>query len=152
MIPDTPTISYIGTTNYPTDGLAFESAAFADPQGAGTFASMEWRIAEITDSASPGYDPLAKHKLEWNACWESGELSNFVSQVNVPSAAVKSGNTYRARVRHKGRYRALEPLVLSRFSLRPRCPISRPITNDLVVSELMYNPQRCEPRGTRGGV
>ncbi|MBN2164371.1 MAG: lamin tail domain-containing protein [Pontiellaceae bacterium] len=140
LIPDTPAISYIGMTNYPTDGLAFESSVFTDPQGADTFAAMEWRIAEITDSAAPGYDPLAKYKLEWNACWESGELSNFVSQINIPSAAVKSGNTYRARVRHKddtGRWSHWSAPVQFTTTL----PDISAYTNDLVVSELMYNPK-----------
>ena len=51
-VPDKPTITYTGAANYPTDQLSFQTTAFADPQGAGTFAAMEWRIAEI--SPPPG--------------------------------------------------------------------------------------------------
>ncbi len=47
-IPETPTISYSGAAGFPQGGLAFTSSAFADPQGAGSFGAMEWRIAEIT--------------------------------------------------------------------------------------------------------
>ena len=48
LIPDTPTITYLGTAGFPSDGLAFASSPFADPQGDSTFAKMEWRVAEVT--------------------------------------------------------------------------------------------------------
>ncbi|MGI9244453.1 MAG: CotH kinase family protein, partial [Verrucomicrobiales bacterium] len=50
-IPAKPTISYTGEPGHPINGLAFEASDFSDPQGSGTFAAMEWRIAEI---APPG--------------------------------------------------------------------------------------------------
>jgi hypothetical protein len=50
-IPDTPVITYIGTDpNYPENDLHFQTSAFGDPQGAGTFAAMKWRIAEVEPS------------------------------------------------------------------------------------------------------
>ncbi len=45
-IPHRPTINYIGTAGYPVNDLRFETSAFSDPQGSGTFAAMKWRIAE----------------------------------------------------------------------------------------------------------
>ncbi|MBN2844082.1 MAG: lamin tail domain-containing protein, partial [Sedimentisphaerales bacterium] len=45
-IPATPAISYIGTEGYPENDLRFSVSAFSDPQGAGTFGAMKWRIAE----------------------------------------------------------------------------------------------------------
>ena len=48
LIPDTPTLTYSGTAGFPSDGLSFDSSPFADPQGDGSFAAMEWRIAEVT--------------------------------------------------------------------------------------------------------
>ncbi|MFT5105001.1 MAG: hypothetical protein ACI9UA_000619 [Pseudoalteromonas tetraodonis] len=48
LIPETPTITYSGSPGFPSDGLRFDSSAFADPQGDGSFAAMEWRVAEIT--------------------------------------------------------------------------------------------------------
>ncbi len=47
-IPEQPLISYTGEAGFPIDGLSFEASGFSDPQGPGTFAAMEWRIAEIT--------------------------------------------------------------------------------------------------------
>ncbi len=46
-IPNKPTVSYIGSAGYPTNDLRFQTSAFSDPQGAGTFAAMKWRIAEV---------------------------------------------------------------------------------------------------------
>jgi len=44
----TPTITYSGAAGYPQDDLSFTSSAFSDPQGAGSFNAMEWRVAEVT--------------------------------------------------------------------------------------------------------
>ena len=45
-IPYTPTISYIGTEGYPINDLRFQTSAFSDPQGSGTFAACQWQMAE----------------------------------------------------------------------------------------------------------
>lgn len=45
-IPDKPTITYTGDANFPVNGLSFQASAYSDPQGAGTFSAIEWRIAE----------------------------------------------------------------------------------------------------------
>lgn len=47
-LPAKPTISYSGDFGFPQDGLAFTSSNFSDPQGAGTFQAMEWRLAEVS--------------------------------------------------------------------------------------------------------
>jgi spore coat protein CotH len=52
-IPATPTIRYVGPAGYPANDLRFETSAFSDPQGAGTFAAMRWRIAEYALNYSP---------------------------------------------------------------------------------------------------
>lgn len=46
-IPNKPTVSYIGSEGYPVNDLQFQTGSFTDPQGAGTFAAMKWRIAEV---------------------------------------------------------------------------------------------------------
>jgi len=46
-IPRTPTVTAAGPPDYPVNGLTFETSAFSDPQGSGTFAAMRWRIAEV---------------------------------------------------------------------------------------------------------
>jgi hypothetical protein len=52
-IPYTPTITYIGSPNYPTNDLQFETSSFSDPNGSGTFAALKWRIAEVTPYIPP---------------------------------------------------------------------------------------------------
>ncbi len=58
-VPARPTVTYAGTANYAVNNLIFQTAAFSDPQGAGTFAAMKWRIAEVEpDSTVPDPDPV----------------------------------------------------------------------------------------------
>ncbi|MGK0185343.1 MAG: hypothetical protein ACI9R3_001119 [Verrucomicrobiales bacterium] len=131
-IPGTPTITYSGVASFPQDGLAFSNAAFTDPEGAETFGAMEWRVAEIADEAGTV-------EMEFRAEWESGELTEFVDQVNVPAAAVKVGRTYRARVRHCD---ATERW--SHWSAPVEFVVSAPMIaghlEGLVLSEIMYHP------------
>ncbi len=58
-IPAKPTITYRGEPGFPVDGLAFESSAFADPQGNHTFGAMEWRLAEITPAGGRRVNQMA---------------------------------------------------------------------------------------------
>ena len=138
-IPATPTISYTGSANYPTNGISFQCSSFSDPQGAGSFAAMEWRIAQIHDPAAPNHDPEARFKMEVEADWESGELATFAASIEIPTTAVRSGLTYRARVRHQdstGRW--------SHWSAPHEFTTTLPDLSEylagLVVSEVMYHP------------
>lgn len=99
QVPKTPTISYTGTAGHPLDNLAFHTSAFSGTGG--TFAAMQWRIAEVTDPNAPGYDPKAPKHFEINASWVSPELATFNSDVVVPPGAVEVGHTYRMRVKMK---------------------------------------------------
>jgi hypothetical protein len=139
LIPSTPTITYTGDAEYPTDGLAFQSSGFADPQGSNTFGSMEWRVAEITPGGATGLSSLSEFKLEWEADWESGELATFDNQIAIPTAAVRSGRTYRARVRHEdnsGRWSHWS----APFEFTTTLPDLSDYLAGLVVSEVMYHP------------
>jgi len=98
LIPFTPTISYIGAGDYAADSLVFQTTPFSDPQGAGSFAAMQWRIAPVTD-ASAGLDPNVAFQDEWTASWDSGPLTTFASAVLAPVSAVQPGDAHRARVR-----------------------------------------------------
>jgi len=46
-IPNTPVIASTAPAGFPANALTFTAAPFSDPQGAGTFAAMKWRIAEV---------------------------------------------------------------------------------------------------------
>ncbi|MBE0534326.1 MAG: lamin tail domain-containing protein [Phycisphaerae bacterium] len=52
-IPNTPTIAYTGSMGWPINDLHFGVGAFSDPQGAGTFGAMAWRVAEV--------EPFSEH-------------------------------------------------------------------------------------------
>jgi hypothetical protein len=134
LIPTKPTITYVGAAGMPGDGLAFQSTAFADPQGAGTFGKIQWRIAEVTPVAA-GLDPTRKFVDEWSAEWDSGPLSS-PGTIVPPASAVMAGHTYRARVRYQdntGRWSHWSsPLE---FVAGPNSALPT-----LAISELHYNP------------
>lgn len=71
-VPNKPAIAYIGEPDYPINGLRFRTSAFSDPQGAGTFGAMKWRIAEVspnarttTSASSEGEGVLVPEKSQW---------------------------------------------------------------------------------------
>ena len=67
-------ITYSGTAGFPVNGLTFTSSAFSDPQGAGTFSAMQWRIAEVSASNVVVTNP-SQLRLEWDAAWDAPELN-----------------------------------------------------------------------------
>ncbi|NQU21406.1 MAG: lamin tail domain-containing protein, partial [Candidatus Nealsonbacteria bacterium] len=142
-IPNTPTITSTAPASFPVDALSFQCSSFSDPQGNGTFAAMEWRIGEITDPDAPAYDPAAPHKFEYTTQWESGEIATFDNAIHVPGGALEVGHTYRTRVRMKdttGRWSHWsDPVELTTTS--PQTPV----TGDLRITELMYNPADPTP-------
>jgi hypothetical protein len=137
-IPNRPTATYAGTNGYPVDGLVFQSSAFADPQGAGTFAAMQWRIAEVLPPGTIVSNRL-QLKLEWDAAWTSPEITSFNEFITIPDFAVQADRLYRVRVRHKdntGRWSQWSLPV--EFRPSPRDVIAE-IRGNLVFNEIMYN-------------
>ena len=138
QIPRTPTISYVGAAGFPSNELALRTSSFSDPQGAGTFAAVQWRLAEITDPDAPAFNADDPVLLEWNASWDSGELTTFSNQIEVPAVAAQAGHTYRARVRmmdSSGRWSHWSaPLELTAGE-----PSGLPI-DALQITEIHYNP------------
>ena len=53
-VPVKPVLTYVGGNTFAVTELVLQSSAFADPQGAGTFAAMQWRVAEIDDQQREG--------------------------------------------------------------------------------------------------
>ena len=138
-IPNRPTITYVGTNGYPVDGLVFQSSAFADPQGAGTFAAMQWRVAEIIAPGTVVSNP-SQLRLEWDAAWVSDELTTFNPFITIPAHVVQPDLVYRVRVKHKdntGRWSRWSLPV--EFRPGPR-DLTSVLRTNLVFNELMYNP------------
>lgn len=134
-IPNKPTITYSGAAGFPIDDLKFSTSAFSDPNG-NPFAAMEWRIGEISNPNTPGFDPNSPWKYEVDAVWESGELTTYAANVTIPVSELAAGHTYRARVRMKdstGRWSHWsDPLEFL------AAPAESPVT--LAISEFNYHP------------
>ena len=136
QIPNTPAISFAGSAGYPVNDLRFQTTAFSDPQGSGTFSAVQWRIAEVNPTAV--FTPGVKRLLEINASYDSGAVA-FTSQFRFPAASAVAGRTYRARVRHAdntGRW--------SRWSAPAEFTAAAADVSvylqSLVVSKVMYRP------------
>jgi hypothetical protein len=138
-IPNQPTITYAGPAGFPKSELAFLSSAFSDPQGANTFAGMQWRIAEVHNPSVANYDPNDPYIYEIEGTWESDVLTEFNASIDIPTDAVEVGDTYRARVRvqdadgHWSHWS--EPVEF----LTTTAPTSD-VVQFLRVSEVNYNP------------
>jgi len=138
-IPSRPTVTAIGSANFPLNVLAFRASEFSSPGGV-AFAAMKWRVGEITDTNGPTFNPRAPQHYEIDAAWEIDELGSFVSDVTIPPSAVKVGHLYRARVRMKdntGRWSRWSAPVEFRVG---ESDYAAAVQKFLRLSELMYNP------------
>ena len=139
-VPARPAITYVGSEGYPANDLRFESSAFAPDATAGTtFAAMEWRLGEVSAPGIPFYDPGEDRVYEVEPLWSSGEITLFAATVQVPASAVRTGHTYRARVRHKdgnGRWSRWSQAVQF-VSGEANVAVFR---DNLMISEINYHP------------
>ncbi len=140
--PATPAITFTGTTGYPVNDLRFTTTAFSDPQGAGTYAGIQWRMAEVNTSAV--FSPAEPRLLEINASHDSGEIAAFAAQYKFPATACAPGHRYRARVRMKddtGRWSFWsDPVEFTAGTIDPAA-----FAQALVVSEIMYHATAPSP-------
>ncbi len=135
--PAQPTLSYIGATGFPVNRLSVRASAFA---GAAAFSSVKFRVAEVTRPDHPAYRPDLPLPYEITAAWESGDLTNAVSEVVLPQEALRVGRLYRARVRYTdsvGRASNWSPPV--EFTAGEPDNGTALVTS-LRLTELMYNP------------
>ena len=144
--PLRPSATYLGLGSHPLDGLRFSASAYA---GTNAFAAAQWRVGEISAPGIPLYNATKPRTYEVTDVWRSSEIiSNGV--ITLPSAALQIGHTYRARVRHKdvtGRW--------SRWSDATSFVTAPGLTainsNNLVISEFMYNPPALSAAETNAG-
>ena len=143
-IPDQPTITFAGAAGYPTSDLTFVSSAFSDPQGAGTFGAMEWRVGEIHDPSTPGWLAGDRYVYEIESFYQTTRLTPFVESFTFPSDEVRVGHTYRARVRHidsSGRASHWSDPV----EFTATAPNVTPWQENLMITEIMYHPTPATP-------
>jgi hypothetical protein len=142
-IPRRPNVTATSGPDFPINALTFETSPFSDLQGSRTFAAMKWRIALTAEPAEPGSIPPGYRtrlgKYEIDAVWESQEITDFNSNIQIPASAVKVGRTYRVRSRMKdntGRWSHWSDPV--QFIAGE--PLSAGILENLRITEVMYNP------------
>ena len=110
-IPQRPSLIARGPAGFPINRIVLEASVYAGSAG---FAAMQWRLAEISGTNLPAFDPGKPRKYEIAPVWESGELLNQVSITTLPQGMMKVGRSYRARVKMKdvtGRWSQWSPPV-----------------------------------------
>ena len=140
-IPDRPSIVYSGPANFPVDDLRFSSSAFSDATG--TFGAMEWRLGEIYNSSSSGYEEGEPFKYEVTPFWGATSTDPSIATITVPPVEIIVGRMYRARVRHMdntGRWSRWSSAA--EFIAGPAQSVSA--YDDLVISEIHYHPADFE--------
>ncbi len=88
-IPATPELAYSGGAGFPANQLHVTASDFSGPGGAGSFAARQWRVARVGDGSH----------YEINALWTSVTTDPAQTEMDLPSAPLETGATYRARVR-----------------------------------------------------
>jgi hypothetical protein len=89
-----------GDPAFPVSDLTFSSSAFADPQGTGTYARTQWRLAEISGPGVTGYVTGSPRNYEIDSIW-THETTAAPGSVTIPYGVATPGKTYRVRVRHQ---------------------------------------------------
>ena len=136
-MPNKPTISYTGQANFPINNLTFSNSAFSDPQGAGSFESLEWRIAEWSDPSNSIYQNIVEDKYEISPIWESGDINTFSNSMTIDGSSLLPGRTYRVRVRYKDNT-GRKSLWSDPIQFISGSPVNYQIP-DLVITEILYN-------------
>jgi Lamin Tail Domain/CotH kinase protein/Immunoglobulin domain/Bacterial TSP3 repeat len=135
--PATPTVVFTGPSNYPINRLTFRSSNYS---GGNPFASMRWRVGEITDTNAPNYRPDEPRKYEIETVWESGPIAVFNADVTIPANVLRTGSRYRVRVQHTDSTgRASHWSAPHEFTCG--IPINTAdLLNYLRITEVMFNP------------
>ncbi len=135
--PATPTLTYTGPAPYPINRLNFHASDYA---GAAGFASVKWRIAEISRPGHPSFNPGEAMRFEAQSTWETAELTNAVTDLTFPAAALRPGKLYRARVRYTDTVGRASNWSLPVEFTAGESDIAAGLVESLRFTELMYNP------------
>ncbi len=139
--PSKPSITYTGPDGFPVDGLTFVASEYKSSLFSGKpFASMRWRLAEVTNPEASDYRPEDPFLWEWNATWESDPLTEFQESITIPAEFVRAGRTYRARAQFtdtEGRTSNWSDPV--QFIASPPAALAT-LQENLRITELMYHP------------
>lgn len=89
--PAAPEITGSARTSSGASSLQFRVTSKPD----GPIKECRWRLAEVTEPESPGFEPRQPWKYEIQALWEA----NAGEAVEIPSNLLAAGRTYRVRAR-----------------------------------------------------
>lgn len=145
-VPQRPSATYLGAGSHPINDLRFSASTYA---GGNAFAAAQWRVGEISAPGLPLHNAAKPRIYEVTDVWRSAEISSN-GIVTVPFTALQIGHTYRARVRHKdvtGRWSRWSEAIQFVTTPAPTALTS----NDVVLSELMYNPPALSTTETTAG-
>ena len=104
-IPATPEIRYTGPAGFPPGQLSFAITPFASP-ATNRFASVQWRVGEISAPGRAGYLAGQPWRYELEARWMSEVLTTPAATFQLPPKVTATNRTYRVRARyldHTGR-------------------------------------------------
>jgi hypothetical protein len=142
LIPDTPTVRYTGDPGYPINRLTFRASDFKSPTGQ-PFDAIQWRIAEVSDSARIDFDPRQPRKYEMEASWQSDPLTAVDYTASIPMQDLRVGATYRVRARMRD-----ASGYWSHWSIPIQFvtgPGQGPLVEGLRITELHYHPDDPHP-------
>lgn len=135
--PGTPVLTYAGAPGYPIDQLAFTVGSYV---GSDAQSAVRWRVAEITRTNHPAFDPSRPLPYELQAVAESGDLPPSTASWSPPASSLRVGRLYRARAQFtdvSGRNSNWSQPI--EFTLaEPTSTAS--LATDLEFTEIMYNP------------
>ncbi len=134
--PAQPTLSYLGPDGYPANRLRFRVTPF----NGSAFASIQWRVAEISRAGHPTFDPAEPQAYEITPAWQSDALTDPALELTLPAGALRVGRLYRVRARYTdtaGRAGNWSPPI----EFTPALPdTADSLVRNLCLSELMHNP------------
>jgi hypothetical protein len=135
--PAKPTLTYRGPLGYPVNRLTVSASDFV---GTGQFASVKFRVAEVTHPEHPAFQPERPLPYEITPVWESAEFTTVPTEITLPQEALRVGRLYRARVRYTdalGRTSNWSPPI--EFTAGEPDHGAALVAN-LRLTEVMYNP------------
>jgi hypothetical protein len=136
-IPSSPVITEAGPPVHPLNRLEFGIEPY---RGAGSFRSVQWRVAEISRPGHPATMMFEPMHYEIEAVWQSAEILSLGSRFEIPGDALRVGHLYRVRARFKD-----EAGRASHWSTPVEFTAGEPegsadLVRDLELTEVMYNP------------
>lgn len=137
LIPQPPVVTYTGSSNFALNQLTFTVSPYA---GSNPFAALKWRVGEVSDPQTPGFDPASPVRYEMDTLWESPELPAFSEMMQLPPDLLRVGRCYRVRARFKdttGRW--------SRWSAPVQLVAAQPENAALLVSHLRLSEIMVAP-------